>query len=136
MGRGEVLCAMEPWVKAPHPYLNGPTFAFALSVLVLLPSLLTQTKLGPAGMNDAPTQLTSGVWFLFGGVYLLTATRAESLRWMLRFFMKRGSNEAETRVRMVLIGGVCTVVGVCLFVRGVLLSKCHLDGFAVSCAGL
>lgn len=122
--------------KAPHPYFNGLTLTLALGVIAQLPSLLTHTKLGPAGMNHAPTQLTSGTWFLFGGVYLLTATRAESLRWMLRFFTKPGSHEAETRVRMVLIGGVCAVLGVCLLVRGVVLSKCHLDGFSVSCAGL
>lgn len=127
---------MNAPLKAPHPYFNGPTLAFVLGILAQLPLLVAHTKLGPAGMNDAPTQLTSGVWFLFVSAYVLAATRAESLRWMLRFFTKQGSTEAETRVKMVLIGGLCTLIGSCVLVRGLVLSKCHFDGFSVSCAGI
>jgi hypothetical protein len=98
--------------------------------------VLAYAKLGPPGLDDARTQLTSGMWFLFVGAYVLAATRPESLGWMVWFFTRKGSSEGETRVRMVLAGGVFAAVGACLLGRGLVLSDCHFDGFAISCTGL
>jgi hypothetical protein len=79
------------------------------------------TKLGPAGLSDSRSLMTSGLWFLFGGSYALAATRVSGLAWMLRLFAKRGSTDGETRVRLVLAGGLCVVVGALVLIRGLVL---------------
>lgn len=49
------------------------------------------------------------------------APTVSGLAWMLRLFAKRGSTDAETRVRLVLAGSLCVVVGALVLIRGIVL---------------